>query len=169
MTSGGSLLAFAAGKAGRPAITQRLLAPMLASRTASREKAAQAVLRAVDGPHADIRLQIILLQAELETTPATAEDDLLRLHAALAAAYNDLGIYPQALSHGRQELALRQRLQRPDHPDTLATRHKSRSGLASAGMRPGRCACPPRCCPTRNGSWAWTTPTPWPPGATSRP
>jgi tetratricopeptide (TPR) repeat protein len=116
------LLAFAAGKAGRPAITQRLLAPMLASRTASREKPAQAVLRAVDGPHADIRLQIILLQAELETTPATAEDDQLRLHAALAAAYYDLGIYPQALAHGRQELALRQRLQHPDHPATLGIR-----------------------------------------------
>ena len=110
------LLAFAAGKAGRLAITQRLLAPMLSSRTASREKAAQAVMRAVDGPHADIRLQIILLQAELEATPATAEDDRLRIHAALAVAYNNLGIYPQALSHGRQELALRQRLQRPDHP-----------------------------------------------------
>jgi len=114
------LLAFAAGKAGRPAITQRLLAPMLASRAASREKAAQAVLRAVDGPHADIRLQIILLQAELETTPAAVEDDQLRLHAALAAAYDKLGIYPQALGHGRRELALRQRLQHPDHPRMLA-------------------------------------------------
>ena len=41
------LLGFAAGRAGRPAITQRLLAPMLRSRTASREKPAQAVLRAV--------------------------------------------------------------------------------------------------------------------------
>jgi len=117
------LLAFAAGRAGRPALTQRLLAPLLASHTASRAKPAQAVLRAVDGPHADIRLQVILLQAELETTPATAEDDQLRLHAALAAAYDDLGIYPLALSHGRQELTLRQRLQHLDHPDTLATRN----------------------------------------------
>jgi tetratricopeptide (TPR) repeat protein len=116
------LLAFAAGRAGRLAITQRLLAPMLSSSTASREKAAQAVLRAVDGPHADIRLQIIVLQAELEATPATAEDDQLRLHAALAAAYSDLGIYPQALAHGHQELALRQRLQHPGHPDTLTAR-----------------------------------------------
>ncbi len=116
------LLAFAAGRAGRPAITQRLLAPMLSSSTASREKPAQAVLRAVDGPHADIRLQIILLQAELEATPAAADDDQLRLHAALAAAYSDLGIYRQALGHGHHELPLRQRLQHPDHPDTLTTR-----------------------------------------------
>jgi tetratricopeptide (TPR) repeat protein len=116
------LLAFAAGRAGRPAITQRLLAPMLSSNTASREKPAQAVLRAVDGPHADIRLQIILLQAELETTPA-AVDDQLRIHTALAAAYDNLGIYPQALGHGHQELALRLRLQRPDHPGTLVARN----------------------------------------------
>ncbi len=116
------LLAFAAGKAGRPAITQRLLAPMLSSRTASREKAAQTVLRAVDGPRAGTRLQIILLQAELEATPAAADQDQLRLHAALAAAYNDLGIYPEALAHGRQELALRQCLQRPDHPRSLGIR-----------------------------------------------
>jgi len=116
------LLAFAAGKARRPAIAQRLLAPMLASRTASREKAAQAVLRAVDGPHADIRLQIILLEAELETTPAAAEDDLLRLHSALAATYSDLGVYPQALSHGRQELVLRQHLQHLNHPRILGIR-----------------------------------------------
>ncbi len=134
------LLAFSAGKAGRPAVAQRLLTPMLASRTASREKAAQAVLRAVDGPHADIRLQVILLQAELETTPAAAEDDLLRLHAALADAFDDLGIYPQALSHGHQELALRQRLQRPDHPSTLNTRNNiaawtGRCGDASGALR----------------------------------
>jgi tetratricopeptide (TPR) repeat protein len=96
---------------------------MLASGTASREKPAQAVLRAVDGPHADIRLQIIVLQDELETTSTAAEDDQLRLHAALALAYHHLGIYPQALSHGRQELALRQRLQNPDHPSTLSTRN----------------------------------------------
>jgi tetratricopeptide (TPR) repeat protein len=116
------VLAFAAGRARRPTLTHRLLASMLASGTVSREKPAQAILRAVDGPHADIRLQVIVLQAELETTPADAGDEQLRLHAALAMAYNDLGIYPQALSHGRQELALRQHLQHPDHPSTLITR-----------------------------------------------
>ncbi len=134
------LLAVAAGRAGRLPITQRLLAPMLRSGTASREKAAQAVLRTVDGPHADIRLQIIVLQAELEATPATAEEDQLRLHAALAAAYHDLGIYPQGLAHGHHELALRQRLQRPGHPDTLTTRNNiafltGRCGDAAGALR----------------------------------
>jgi tetratricopeptide (TPR) repeat protein len=117
------LLGFAAGRAGRPDLTHRLLAPLLASGTASREKPALAVSHAVDGPHADVRLQLILLQAELDTTPAAAHDDQLRLHAALAAAYNVLGIYPLALSHGAHELALRHRLQHPDHPDTLTTRN----------------------------------------------
>jgi tetratricopeptide (TPR) repeat protein len=116
-------LRFAAGRAGRPDLTQRLLAPLLASGTASREKPALAVLHAVEGPHADVRLQVILLQAELDTTPAAAADDQLRLHAALAAAYSILGSYPLALSHGRQELALRHRLQHPDHPATLTTRN----------------------------------------------
>ena len=131
------LLAFAAGRAGRHAITQRLLAPMLSSSTASREKAAQAVLRAVDGPHADTRLQIILLQAELEAIPVTAEDDQLRIHAALAVAYNDLGIYPQALGHGHQELALRQRLQRPGHPGTLITRNNIAGWTGNCGDAAG--------------------------------
>ena len=117
------LLGFAAGRAGRPDLTQQLLAPLLASGTASREKPALAVLHAVDGPHADVRLQVILLQAELETTTAAADDDQLRLHAALATAYNVLGSYPLALSHGRHELALRHRLQHPDHPATLTTRN----------------------------------------------
>jgi hypothetical protein len=90
--------------------------------TPGREKPAQAVLRAVDGPHADTRLQVIVLQAELDAAPAAADEDRLRLHAALAAACSDLGAYPQALSHAHQELALRQHLQHPDHPRTLATR-----------------------------------------------
>jgi tetratricopeptide (TPR) repeat protein len=131
------LLAFAAGRAGRPDLAQRLLAPMLSSGTASREKAAQAVLRAVDGPHADIRLQIIVLQAELEATLGTAEDDQLRLHAALADSYDDLGIYPQALGHGRHELALRQRLQNPDHPGTLTTRNNIAAWTGECGDAAG--------------------------------
>src|ERR1035441_1972276 len=169
VTSGGCCSPSSAGRTGRPDLAQRLLAPMLSSGTASREKAAQAVLRAVDGPHADIRLQIIVLQAELEAPPATAEDDQLRLPTALADAYDDLGIYPQALGHGHQELALASAFSTPTTPAPWPPWATSRPGLASAGTRPGRCACPPRCCPTWSGSWVPATPTPWPPGATSRP
>jgi len=134
------LLAFAAGRAGLPSLTQRLLAPMLSSGTADREKPAQAVLRAVDGPHADTRLQIIVLQAELDATPANEDEDRLRLHAALAGVYDDLGIYPQALGHGHYELALRQRLQHPDRPDVLTTRGNlafwtDRCGDAAGALR----------------------------------
>jgi Tetratricopeptide repeat len=116
------LLAFHAGKAGLSALTQQLLAPLLASGTAKREKPALAVLHAVDGPHADVRLEVILLQAELDATPAAAEEDQLRLHAALAIAYQNLGIHRQALVHGKEELALRQRLQLPEHPSILTSR-----------------------------------------------
>ena len=57
------------------------------------QDAAAAVLRAIGGPHADTRLQIIVLEDELARTPADADDDLLRLHHALAANYGVLGDY----------------------------------------------------------------------------
>jgi tetratricopeptide (TPR) repeat protein len=116
------LLAFAAGRAGVASLAQQLLGPMLNSGIASREKPAQAVLRAVSGPRADTRLQIILLQAELDTTPVIADQDQLRLHHALTVGYASLGMYPQALSHGHHELGLRKRLQHPGHPATLVIR-----------------------------------------------
>ena len=116
------LLAFHAGQAGDTAVAQRLLATMISSGPQPQQDAAAAVLRAIDGPHADARLQIILLQEELVRTPADADDDLLRLHHALAANHDTLGEYHPALHHASQELPLRRRIQGDDHPDTLATR-----------------------------------------------
>jgi hypothetical protein len=116
------LLAFHAGQAGDTAVAQRLLAAMISSGPQPQQDAAAAVLRAIDGPHADARLQIILLQEELVRTPADADDDLLRLHHALAANHDTLGEYHPALHHASQELPLRRRIQGDDHPDTLATR-----------------------------------------------
>jgi tetratricopeptide (TPR) repeat protein len=115
------LLAFHAGKAGYPAISQRLLNPMITAGTVEQQEAAQAVLYAIGDPHADTRLQIVILEEELAAKP-WGWDDLLRLHSALAKAYDTLGYYPNALQHGRDELALRQRLQGPDHRQTLRTR-----------------------------------------------
>lgn len=117
------LLAFHAGRAGYRTIAQQLLAPMLsASNQPEDEHAARGVLFAVDGPGADIRLQIVGLKAELQTLPPDAESELLRLHRALAADYDVLGDYRQALHHGQQELALRRRLRGTQHPDTLSAR-----------------------------------------------
>jgi hypothetical protein len=99
------LLAFHAGQAGYPAIAQQLLAPIITGGTTEQEKAAQAVLRALEDPHSDIRLQIIILETELQATPATADEDRLRLHHALAGDYDHLGDYPHALQHGTEELA----------------------------------------------------------------
>jgi hypothetical protein len=115
------LLAFHVGRAGYPAITQRLLAPML---TTSPEQgdAASAVLFAVGGPEADTRLQIIGLQAELQALPADAADDRLRLHHALSTDHARTGDYNSALNHARHELLLRRQIQGADHPDTLRTR-----------------------------------------------
>jgi hypothetical protein len=117
------LLAFHAGQAGDAALAQRLLATMINSGPTTQQDAAAAVLRAIGGPHADTRLQLILLEDELARTPANADDDLLRLHHALAANYDLLGDYHSALHHGSQELPLRRRIQGDVHPDTLTTRN----------------------------------------------
>jgi hypothetical protein len=116
------LLAFHAGQAGDTALAQRLLTTMITTGPAGQQDAARAVLRAIGGPHADTRLQITLLQAELTCTPADADSDRLRLHHALADGYATLGDYRHALNHGEHELHLRRRLQGDDHPDTLTTR-----------------------------------------------
>ena len=116
------LLAFHAGQAGYPAIAQQLLAPIITGGTTEQEKAARAVLRALKDPHSDIRLQIIILETELDATPATADEDRLRLHHALAGDYGRLGDYRYALQHATEELSYRRRLERPDHPDVLITR-----------------------------------------------
>jgi hypothetical protein len=116
------LLAFHAGQAGYPPTAQQLLAPIIDGGTAEQQDAARAVLRAFDGPRSDIRLQIIILEAELLATPATADEDRLRLHHALAWNYGQICGYTKALQHAAEELTYRRRLQRPDHPDVLTTR-----------------------------------------------
>jgi hypothetical protein len=127
------LLAFHAGRAGYPAISQRLLTPMINAAAAELQEAAQAVLYAIGGPRADTRLQVIILEAELAATPPSADDDLLRLHSALAADYATLGDYRRALQHGGDELALRQRTQGPDHRQTLKARNEISLWIAYSG------------------------------------
>ena len=137
------LLAFHAGQAGYPATAQQLLAPIISGGTTDQQDAAQAVLRALEGPRSDIRLQIMILETELHATPATAGEDRLRLHHALAWDYGHLGGYPRALQHATEELACRRRLQYPDHPDVLATRANiafwtGRCGDAAAALQLSR-------------------------------
>ena len=117
------LLAFHAGQVGYPAAAQQLLAPVINGGTADHQNAAQAVLRALDGPRADIRLQLIILEAELQATPEAADDDRLRIHNALALDYHKLGGYQNALRHGTEELRYRLRLQNSEHPDILTARY----------------------------------------------
>jgi hypothetical protein len=116
------LLAFHVGRSGYPAISQRLLAPMINTATTKQQEAAQAILYAIGGSRVDTRLQIIFLETELAATPLGADDDLLHLRSTLAADYYTLGNYRSALQHAGDELTLRGRLQGPDHPNTLTTR-----------------------------------------------
>jgi hypothetical protein len=60
------LLAFHAGRAGHPATAQKLLAPIINGGTSDQQDTAQAVLRALGGPRAGVRLLIIILEAQLE-------------------------------------------------------------------------------------------------------
>ena len=143
------LLAFHAGQAGYPATAQQLLAPIISGGTTEHQNAAQAVLRALEGPRSDIRLQIIILETELHATPATADEDRLRLHHALAGDYHQLGGHPHALQHATEELSYRRRLQRPDHPDVLTTRNNiafcvGQCGDAAAALRLSRELLPDR-------------------------
>jgi hypothetical protein len=116
------VLAYHAGRAGLPDLTAQLLAPLINSTDHAGQDAATMVQRAVDGPRADIRLQDILLEAELTALPPDADDDRLRIHHALAVNHGALGEYRQALTHGQHELTLRTTIQSPDHPDTLTIR-----------------------------------------------
>jgi tetratricopeptide (TPR) repeat protein len=118
------LLAFHVGRAGYPAIAQQLLTSMInASDSLQNGDAARAVLYAVGGAGADIRLQIVGLEAELAALPPDASDHQLRVHHALAADYDNLGDHRRALHHGQQELLLRRRVQGANHPDTLTNRY----------------------------------------------
>jgi hypothetical protein len=110
------LLAFHVGQAGYLTTAHQLLAPIIGGGTSEQQDAARAVRRALEDPRSDIRLQIILLETELQATPATADEDRLRLHHALAWDYGHLGGYTHALQHATEELSYRRRLQRPITP-----------------------------------------------------
>jgi hypothetical protein len=130
------LLAFHAGQAGDHALAGRLLAPLIESGDTGQHDAAAAVLRAIAGPQSGIRLQLILLSAELAATPAVADDARMRLHRALSDIRGRLGEYHDALRHATLELPLRRRLQGANHPSTLDTR----DNIANWTGRSGRSA-----------------------------
>jgi SpoVK/Ycf46/Vps4 family AAA+-type ATPase len=93
--------------------------------------AKEGVPHAADDPHADVRLRVAVLEAELQDEPA--DDDRLRIHNALADAYATLGYYRQARDHASHELPLRTHLQGADHPSTLTTRHQLAIYTGEAG------------------------------------
>jgi hypothetical protein len=106
------LLAFHAGRAGYPMITQELLGPMVDGDSTRLLDAANAIIHAVDEPHADTRLQNLILEAELDAGTG-GDDETQRLHHALAANYARLGDYRWALEHAHHELELLRARQMP--------------------------------------------------------
>jgi len=126
------LLAFHTGRAGYSPVTQQLLSPLLTCGDPSVEDSARRVLHAGEGPQADVRLQIAVLEAELDTSQLS-DDDLLRLHHALGRGYAKLGDYRHALNHAQLELPLCLLQQGPAHPRTLLTRHSVASWTGHAG------------------------------------
>ena len=127
------LLAYHAGRAGRADLSGRLLAPLTTSSDPARQDAAAMVRRVTGGPDADIRLQNIWLEAELNSLPADAEDERLRLYQALAANHATLGDYRQALAYGQHDLDLRARIQGPRYPDALTARVNVADWTGEAG------------------------------------
>jgi hypothetical protein len=113
------LLAFHAGRAGRPGLD-----------------------RAAARPAAEFRRQPAG-RRRARRPAAGADDDRLRIHHALAANHATLGDYRQALTHGQHELNLRTAIQHPDHPSTLTSRNNiggwtGQSGDAAAALRLAR-------------------------------
>ena len=80
----------------------------------------------------------------------------------------DLGKFAEAEPLLRRALAIYESVLDRDHPDTLTTRHDVASWTGAAGDARGRCNSSPRCCRTRSGCWATTTPPRSPPATTSR-
>ncbi len=166
-----TLLAFHAGRAGDPALAHQILGPAINGGTPSQQAAAQAVLRAIGGPQADTRLQIIMLQAEITATPASAAGQLLHLHRVLAQDYDTLGDHHSALRHSITWHQLSAELLGADHPNTLDARFlvatsTGRSGDAAEALRLFRELLPdqiralgannPHTLTTRNNIATWT-------------
>jgi hypothetical protein len=165
------LLALHVGRAGYVSLAERLLAPLLESLNESettRDRAYQILDAVSGGGGADLRLyRQALLMMYQQSDESSDLTERLAIVSALANINSRLGSYSQALRFGVEELELRLVLFHADHVDTLAVRGKSPIGLGGRATSRRRWPCSRRCCPTRSGCSAPTTPTPSPPGATS--
>ena len=128
------LVAYHAGKAGLPSLTQKLLQPLIDNPPDPETgHAAETILTTIGAGQADKRLQVAALEAELVRHPHATDDELLRLHKALADLFQGLGEASDALRHGQSLLELDQALLGPDHGDTLQTRHNIAYWTGSTG------------------------------------
>ena len=85
----------------------------------------------------------------------------------LALAYQDAGRLDEAIPLVEHTLADRERVLGLDHPYTLASRNNLASAYQAAGRLDEAIPLFERGLADSSGSWARTTPTPWPPAAIS--
>ena len=95
--------------------------------------------------------------------------DTMAARNNLGEAYRMAGRAAEAIPLHERALADSARILGPDHPDTLTSRNNLALAyrLRAGPQRRSRCTSAPS--PTKSGSSAPTTPTPWPPGTTSPP
>ena len=132
------------------------------------------------------------LIADQERVLGPDDPNTLAARNNLANAYQAAGRADEAIALHEQVLAGRERVLGPDHPHTVQSRKNLAAAHQAAGRtdeatadeparparrrpprssRPrsawGRSRCTSRCWPTGSGSWAPSTPIPWPHGTTS--
>ena len=107
---------------------------------------------------------------------AIYESVLDRDHPDTLTTRHDVASWTGAAGDARRALQLltallpdEERVLGHDHPSTLTTRHDVALWTGAAGDARGRCDSPPRCCRTRSGCWAATTPPRSTTAASSRP
>ena len=102
-----------------------------------------------------------VLGADHPSTPGLPQQPRRRLWSARRLA--------EAIALFERTLTDRERVLGADHPDTLTSALTSPPPTCrwGAGRRRSRCSSGPS--PTASGSWAPTTPTPWPPATSSPP
>jgi hypothetical protein len=77
------------------------------------------------------------------------------------------GSYTVARDLLERALEAREQALGSEHPHTLTARHELARWTGAVGDAAGPATSSPRCCPSRSGSRALSTPPPWPPAATS--
>ena len=120
------------------------------------------------GDAAGARDQYATLLPIEERVSGPEHPDTLAARHELARWAGEAGDAAGARDQYAALLPIEERVSGPEHPDTLAARHEPRPlGRARRGTQLAPATSTPRCCPSRSGCPAPSTPTPWPPATNS--